>query len=149
MSEQEQQAAAVLSTHELDIEITEFDLQGAPASTTLTPHELYLMNQLGYEPIQVVTGNIVYSMGVGGVWRSIKKGLRRGEVPDFTRILNDARVIARNRMLKAAIELGADRVVGVIFESKEFADFIEMTAMGTAVKKTNNGSANTHISVGI
>ena len=145
---QEHQQILTMTVHELDEEIRSFDLINAPKSATFTPHDLYLLQQAGYEPIQVVVGNIVYSMGIGGVLRSLRRGLRRGEVPDFTQLLQDGRVLARNRMLEYARAVKADAVFGVVLETEEFADFIEVTATGTACRKIGEGKQNTPISVG-
>ena len=131
--------AAVKDMAALEVEIREFDLAGAPRSTTFAAHDLYLLEQAGYAIVQVVFGNIVYSMGVKGLLRSVGRALRRGEMTDFTRMLNDARVIARNRMLARARDLGATAVVGVTFETEEFADFLEVTARGTAVIRKGEG----------
>ena len=40
----------------------------------------------------------------------------------------------RNRMLKEAKELGADAVINCEFEIREYADFMEVVAMGTAIE---------------
>lgn len=117
----------------LDQEIARFDIAGAIGSTTLSAHDLYLLRAAGFAPKQIVFGNFVYSMGLGGVWRTVRRALKRGEIPDFTRMLNDARVLARNRLIEAAQAIGAEEVVGVHFTVNNFADFIEVSAVGTAV----------------
>lgn len=126
----------VYSIEQIESEISEIDLAIMPSSSTMPANELYLMQQMGYTPLQVVYGNVVYSMGMGGVLRSLRGALTRGELPQFTRMNNDARVIARDRMLKAATSLGAAMVAGVTIDVKELADLLEVTATGTAFKKT-------------
>ncbi|GAC1437465.1 MAG: hypothetical protein NVSMB65_11740 [Chloroflexota bacterium] len=140
---------AVKDVVALEAEMRAFDLAAAPRSTTFAAHDLYLLEQGGYSIVQVVFGNIVYSMGVKGLLRTVGRALRRGEMTDFTRMLNDAREIARNRMLGRAQELGATAVVGVTFETQEFADFLEVTARGTAVvKKGDQPSTPLAVAVG-
>jgi len=124
------------NTEEIEKEIKGFEIEKAPFSSTLTPNELYLLRKSGFEPIQVVFGNVVFSMGLRGVFRSFIQALKRGEMVDFSRLNEDARVLARNRMLKEAAEIKADGVVSVSFDIREYADFMEVVAIGTAVRKT-------------
>lgn len=124
--------------NELEQEIATFDPAQSPTSTTLSPHDLYLLLQCNKEPIQVVFGNVVYSMGVRGLLRSVFRALTRGEMVDFSRLNRDARELARNRMVESAKRMGATDVVGVKIEVREYADFMEVVATGTAVKPTNN-----------
>src|SRR3954469_4368781 len=107
----------------LDMEIAKFDLHNAPKSCTLSVQELYLLEKAGYEVCQVVIGNIVYSMGVRGLLKSVQKALVKGEMLDFTHMNKDARNLARNRMLEAAKEVGATHVVNVVYQTQEYADF--------------------------
>lgn len=128
------------STEELEEEISHFNFNEAPQSATLSPHEIYLLKQAGYEVVQVVFGNVVFSMGVVGVLRTVFRAFTRGEMYDFTRLNRDARLLARNRLLQEAKTLGATHVFAVTFSTKEFADFIEIIATGTACKKVSDVS---------
>ncbi len=134
-SEEETEVVKIQGVDSLEQEIQSFDLAKAPTSSTFTANELYLLQQAGFEVRQLVFGNIVYSMGTKGLFRTVRRAFKQGEMPDFTRMINDSRIIARNRMLKQAEEVGATGVIDVIFDLREFADFIEITATGTAVKK--------------
>ena len=150
MFRKKQNASAALQTESLEAleqEIREFDLAAAPRSTIISANELYLLQKSGYEFLQIVFGNVVYSMGLRGLLRSVQRALQQGEMSVFTRMINDARVIARNRMLTQAKAVGATDVVGVIIEVREFADFLEVTATGTAVKKNGErGDLNVAVS---
>lgn len=126
---------SVHTLSDLDAELARFSLQDSPHGSTLTAQELYVLEKAGYEVCNVVIGNIVYSMGARGVVNSIKRSFSRGEMVDFTRMKRDARELARNRMLSEAKAIGATAVVDVQFETQEYADFIEITAIGTAVRK--------------
>ena len=119
-------------------EVKQFAIAEAPKSSTLTPHELYLLQQSGYEPIQVVFGNVVYSMGLRGLFRSFTQALYRGEMVDYSKLNEEARLLARNRMLAEATDLGADAVVGVEIHIRELYDFMEINATGTAVKRVSD-----------
>ena len=132
----------------LETEIQNFPLADSPGSTILTAHELYLLEKAGYEVIQIVFGNIVYSMGLRGLFRSFQRAFMQGEMADFTRMINDARILARNRMLVNAKALGADKVIGIIIDANEYGDFLEVTATGTAVRRVGP-MQETDVAVGI
>jgi uncharacterized protein YbjQ (UPF0145 family) len=87
------------------------------------------------ESLGVCYGLVVRSMGfTGGVAASFK-GLRRGEIPEYTQLLEDSRRHAIDRMVDNARLLGADAVVAVRFDSSEIGQqFTEIVAYGTAVK---------------
>lgn len=144
LSKRAQEPVAAVNFHteeEIEKEISEAKYDELASSTTLTPHELYLLQRMGYRPVQVVFGNVVYSMGVGGFIRTVLRALKRGELTDFSRLNKDARLLARNRMIQEAKTLGAEMVVGVKFDTREYADFIEVVAIGTAVRADKNLSA--------
>ena len=110
-------------------------------STTLSAHELYLLNQSGLEPVRVVVGNIVYSVGVRGIVNTVKRALVRGEMTDFTHLNQLARELAIKRLHDEAQSVGGTGVVGVHLENIQYGDFIEVTATGTAVRKSAAGAA--------
>jgi uncharacterized protein YbjQ (UPF0145 family) len=83
----------------------------------------------------VVYGLVVRSMGlVSGVTSSFR-ALRRGEIPEYTQLLEDSRRHAIDRMVDNAQLMGADAVVAVRFDSSEIGQqFTEIVAYGTAVR---------------
>ncbi|MBV9803042.1 MAG: YbjQ family protein [Solirubrobacterales bacterium] len=87
------------------------------------------------ENLGVCYGLVVRSMGlVGGVTSSFR-ALRRGEVNEYTQLLEDSRRHAIDRMSDNARLLGADAIIGVRFDSSEIGgQFTEIVAYGTAVK---------------
>src|SRR5690348_11895517 len=87
------------------------------------------------ENIGVCYGLVVRSMGfTGGVSASFK-ALRRGEISEYTQLLEDSRRHAIDRMVENARLLGADAAVAVRFDSSEIGQqFTEIVAYGTAVK---------------
>src|ERR1700733_11191205 len=87
------------------------------------------------ENLGVCYGLVVRSMGfTGGVAASFK-GLRRGEIPEYTQLLEDSRRPAIDRMSDNARLMDADAIVGVRFDSSEIGNqFTEIVAYGTAVK---------------
>ncbi len=87
------------------------------------------------ESLGICYGLVVRSMGfTGGVTASFK-GLRRGEIPEYTQLLEDSRRHAIDRMVDNARLLGADAVIAMRFDSSEIGQqFTEIVAYGTAVK---------------
>ncbi|WP_424357154.1 heavy metal-binding domain-containing protein [Methanocella sp. MCL-LM] len=79
-------------------------------------------------------GLIVRSRGIGG---NVVAGLRTifgGEIHEYTQLLNQSRQNALDRMKQHAIELGANAVISVGFDSSEIGqNMSEVLAFGTAV----------------
>jgi uncharacterized protein YbjQ (UPF0145 family) len=103
---------------------------GLPMTTAFELPGVRIRENLG-----VCYGLVVRSMGmVGGVTASFR-GLRRGEIPEYTQLLEDSRRHAIDRMADNARLLGADAIVAVRFDSSEIGQqFTEIVAYGTAVK---------------
>jgi uncharacterized protein YbjQ (UPF0145 family) len=92
------------------------------------------------ESLGVCYGLVVRSMGlVSGIGAGFK-GLRRGEISQYTRLLEDSRRHAIDRMVDNATLMDADAVVAVRFDSSEIGgQFTEIVAYGTAVKVDRTG----------
>src|SRR5436305_20380 len=77
---------------------------------------------------------VVRSMGLAGGVAASFKGLRRGEISQYTQLLEDSRRHAIDRMVENARLMGADAVIAVRFDSSEIGgQFTEIVAYGTAV----------------
>ncbi len=79
-------------------------------------------------------GLVVRSIGVvkgfTGGWRS----MFRGEVPQYTELLEDSRRHAIDRMVDNARLLGANAIIGMRFDSSEIGNSLtEVVAYGTGV----------------
>ncbi len=87
------------------------------------------------ENLGVCYGLVVRSMGlVGGVTASFR-ALKRGEISEYTKLLEDSRRHAIDRMVENARLMGADALIAVRFDSSEIGQqFTEIVAYGTAVK---------------
>jgi uncharacterized protein YbjQ (UPF0145 family) len=105
-------------------------LTDMPMSTALELPGYRIRENLG-----VCYGLVVRSMGaIGGVAASFK-ALRRGEVSQYTQLLEDSRRHAIERMVDNARLLGADGIVSFRFDSSEIGQQLtEIVAYGTAVK---------------
>ena len=108
----------------------EAPLGGLPMSTALEIPGLRIRESLG-----VCYGLVVRSMGFVGVVGASFKALRRGEISQYTQLLEDSRRHAIDRMVENARMLGADAIIAVRFDSSEIGtQFTEIVAYGTAVK---------------
>jgi uncharacterized protein YbjQ (UPF0145 family) len=106
--------------------------QAIPMTTALELPGLTVKENLG-----IVYGLVVRSMGFGGSVTASFKGLRRGEIPEYTQLLEDSRRHAIDRMVENAQLMGAEGVIAVRFDSSEIGQqFTEIVAYGTAVKAT-------------
>jgi len=86
----------------------------------------------------VVRGIVVRATSIGAGFIGGLKALGGGHIDEFTRICEQARQDAFNRMVQHAQELGADAIIGMRYDATEFSDTItEVLAYGTAVKLTN------------
>lgn len=100
-----------------------------PMSTTFELTGMKVRDNLG-----VCYGLVVRSMGVIGGVAAGFKAMRRGEVSQYTQLLEDSRRHAIDRMVENARLLGADAIVGVRFDSSEIGQQLtEIVAYGTAV----------------
>ena len=103
---------------------------GLPMTTGLEIPGLTVVENLG-----VVYGLVVRSMGLAGSVGASFKALRRGEVSQYTQLLEDSRRHAIDRMVDNARLMGADAVIAVRFDSSEIGQqFTEIVSYGTAVK---------------
>jgi len=107
-------------------------LTDMPMSTALELPGMRISENLG-----VCYGLVVRSMGAIGGMAAGFKALRRGEVTQYTQLLEDSRRHAIERMVDNARLLGADGIVSVRFDSSEIGQQLtEIVAYGTAVKVT-------------
>jgi uncharacterized protein YbjQ (UPF0145 family) len=108
---------------------------GMPMTTAFELPGMTVRQNLG-----ICYGLVVRSMGfTGGVTASFK-ALRRGEISEYTQLLEDSRRHAIDRMVDNARLMEADAVIAVRFDSSEIGgQFTEIVAYGTAVKVDRAG----------
>ena len=82
-------------------------------------------------------GNCVFALGVGSGFAASLKGMARGEVQEYTKLLYEARELAISRMQEEATELSADGVIGVniSIEDMHGGSWLHVMAIGTAVRR--------------
>jgi uncharacterized protein YbjQ (UPF0145 family) len=105
----------------------------------ITRKELLTVNEFpGKEVAEVlgyVKGSTVQTKNVGKDILAGFKSLIGGEINSYTEMMNDARKIATERLLREADELGADAVLGFRLQtSAVMGGAAEIIAYGTAVK---------------
>ena len=111
---------------------------GEPVSSDLTNEEMWNVVHMGYMPIKLVLGTAVYSLGVVGGIKAMLKGFSRGEIPELTSLIYDAREHAIGLIRDEASAIGADDVVGIRTHITEFGGLLEFLAIGTAVRRVPN-----------
>lgn len=112
-------------------------------TSDLSTSDFWLLMDKGWMPLGLVLGNSVYSMGVVGGLGSAMKGMSKGEVPQITELMYNARELALGRMKDEAAKLGADGVVEVKLSVIPMGSWMEVTAIGTAVKYVGTKAGST------
>ncbi len=83
----------------------------------------------------IVKGNTVRTRNIGIDIGAILKSIIGGEVKDYTEMTTRSREEAFKRMIKQAVDMDADAIIGVRFTtSVVMTGASEMLAYGTAVK---------------
>ena len=105
----------------------------------ITRKELYTINEVpGKKVLEVlgyVKGSTVQTKNIGRDFMAALKSLVGGEIVGYTEMMNEARQIATERLLKDAEALGANGVVGLRLQtSSVLGGAAEIIAYGTAVK---------------
>ena len=108
----------------------------SPITSDLTNEELWNIWYMGYQPLQLVLGVSVYSLGFVGSFTAAFKSFVRGEIPELSNLIYEARENAIRRIRADAELVGADDVVGIkTYVYNLGSGLIEFMAIGTAVKK--------------
>ena len=107
-------------------------------TSDLAAKDLWLLEDRGYEPLGLVVGNTVFALGVGGGIAASFKGMARGEVQEYTKLLYEARELAISRMQEEATALNANGVIGVNIEIENMhgGGWLHVMAIGTAVRRS-------------
>lgn len=147
MTEQEFQAASQASIAAGGLPLNAIDRlkeqasrQGTPShifTSDLSPNELLLTRQCGFEPLGQVMGSSVYHVG----WYA-QPGWQpyNGELDVLTQAYYNSRHLAMNRLQQEAKLLGATGVLGVRLTQGNFdagEGMIEFATVGTAVREIN------------
>lgn len=86
----------------------------------------------------IVRGIVVRATGIGAGFIGGLKSIGGGNIEEFSRVCEQARQEAFNRMVQHAQEIGADAIIAMRYDATEFTQgSTEVLAYGTAVKLTN------------
>ena len=108
--------------------------RGYPSTTFPITTGLGLPGAVIEKDLGLAFGLVVRSMGFAKSFGAGLTSLRQGEVPQYTRLLEDSRRHAIDRMVENARLLGANAVVAMRFDSSEISQQLtEIVAYGTAV----------------
>lgn len=110
-------------------------IPGAPDghfSSFADAQQLYCQIDSGFAPHHFVFGNVAYSIGVGGSMLGALRGLRRGEVPQYTQVFDRTRHLALSRIKAEAKKSGANAVIGIQTSITPLLGAQEMLMLGTA-----------------
>lgn len=105
-----------------------------PRISGLSGNEIYCMHLKGYEPVGIVVGNSVRSMGFIGGLTSGVRGVIGGEIPEITQIIHEGRQNAYDRMVAEVKEGAAHGAVGVTSELRNLAGNTEYLYVGSSVR---------------
>ena len=112
------------------------EFASSPATSDLTGEELWGMTQLGYIPLKLLISTSVYSLGAIGGIKAAFQSFVKGEIPDLTTLIYDAREQVFDRLKREAAALGAEEVVGIKTYIIELGtSLVEIFSVGTAVRK--------------
>lgn len=101
-----------------------------PITTALEFHEWPIEASLG-----IAYGLIVRSIGLGRGITAAVRSLAGGEIKQYTRLVEDSRRQAIDRMIENAQILGANGIVSMRFDSAEIGQqMTEIVAYGSAVR---------------
>jgi len=103
-------------------------------STSGDGQELYCQLDAGFMPITFAFGNVAYSIGIGGGILAGFKSLGRGEIKEYSDVLNKTRHLALKRLENEAREVGANAVIGIETTVMPFQGVHEMMMTGTAAR---------------
>jgi len=115
--------------------------RGRAFTSDLTGQEFWLLVDKGFQPMGLVMGNCIYSMGAVRNWLVGFKGNFQGELKEYSELMYQARELAVSRMQYEADQLNADGVIGVDLkvEFMHNNEWMEVTAIGTAVRFVGGG----------
>ncbi|MBC7474638.1 MAG: heavy metal-binding domain-containing protein [Candidatus Sericytochromatia bacterium] len=107
-------------------------------TSDLTCAEMWNLTKMGYAPISLVLGTSVYSLGIAGSLTSFFKSFTKGEIPELSKMIYDARENSIDSIKRQSKGMGADSIVGVkTYVYQLGGGLIEFLAIGTAIKKVD------------
>jgi uncharacterized protein YbjQ (UPF0145 family) len=113
--------------------------QDGVVTSELSGEELWNLAQMGLVPHQLVMATSVYSLGVAAGIGAMFQSLARGELPEVTRLIYEARENCLSLVRREAQQLGAERVIGNRLHIREIGSgLVEVVAIGTSVRRAEH-----------
>jgi uncharacterized protein YbjQ (UPF0145 family) len=107
-------------------------------TSELSGEELWNLAQMGLVPHQLVMATSVYSLGVAAGIGAMFQSLQRGELPEVTKLIYQARENCLELVRREAQQIGAERVIGNRLQIREIGSgLVEVVAIGTAVRRAD------------
>jgi uncharacterized protein YbjQ (UPF0145 family) len=107
-------------------------------TSELTGEETWNLAALGYAPLQLLMCTSVCSLGLAAGIGTWLKSVSKGELPQVTALIYQARENCLEVLRKEATRIGADRVIGNKLRIIELGPgLIEVMAIGTAVRRVD------------
>lgn len=107
-----------------------------PFTSALTIDEVLLVEEAGFEPLELVMGSAYFH--IGWAYASWSQNQELGEISALT---SRARHVAMQRLHAQAAACGADGVVGLRLDVEREGHHAEFTAIGTAVRRRDGDGA--------
>lgn len=114
---------------------------GEPFTSHLGVKEFFQLLNVGWCPVSFVLGTCVYHIAVQGLLQTMKQVGRNTEMPQWTQGFYDARELAMSRLQSEAERDGAEGVVGVNTETKEWVwggHTLEFYVSGTGIRRISD-----------
>lgn len=109
-------------------------------TSELSGEELWNLAKIGLVPHQLVMATSVYSLGVAAGIGAMFRGIQRGELPEVTKLIYQARENCLELIRQEAQQLGAERVIGNRLQIREMGSgMVEVIAIGTSVRNAPAG----------
>ena len=102
-------------------------------TTGLSGNEIFCLEKKGYRPGNIVVGNSVHTLGFLGSMGSGVKAMVGGEIAPITKLIEEGRATAYNRMKLEAESHNANGVTGVTSQLIFHGSSIEFLSIGSAI----------------
>jgi uncharacterized protein YbjQ (UPF0145 family) len=112
------------------------------AATGLSGNEIYCLDQKGYTAGNIVVGNSIYSLGVIGSVGAGLKAVMGGELEQITKLIEEGREMAYQRMLSEASAHHASGITGVSSELIYHSGYVEFLSIGSSVHANNKSDTS-------
>ncbi len=104
-----------------------------PIVTGLSGNEIYCLGLKDFTPGEIVVGNSVVSLGLGGAFSAFGRTISGGEIEQVTSLISEGRHLAVEKLEAEAKAHGASGVTGVVSELKTLSGYTEFIAQGSGV----------------